>query len=222
MSESLAKTPQEDSPSEGNSARAGEDHNGVQSLSQPVVIQEDAKSEEASGTGDQPVQAADFAALINTIKSEGIAFRKEEQREDRGKKFREWITVVLVTLTLVAIGWQVHEMIKVYEPIRSQAEAARIQADALIKQVETSTKAMESAQRAWVGAENISLTSAPALGEPIDIWIHYQNSGREPATGFFYAVFPYVTKAKALVNGSLDATMYNYRDTCRTRELWLL
>src|ERR1700680_3177278 len=68
--------------------------------------------------------------LIKTIESEGRAYRKEEQDEDRGKKRREWITIVLIALTFIAVCYQVYEMIKVYEPIREQAEASRIAADA--------------------------------------------------------------------------------------------
>jgi hypothetical protein len=58
--------------------------------------------------------SANFAALIAAVQSEGIAYRKEEQSEDRGKRLREWITISLVALTLIAVVFQVHEMIKVY------------------------------------------------------------------------------------------------------------
>ena len=64
--------------------------------------------------------SSDFAALIHTMQREGRAYRREEQREDRGKNIREWTTIVLITLTFIAICYQVHEMIKVYEPIKEQ------------------------------------------------------------------------------------------------------
>jgi hypothetical protein len=70
--------------------------------------------------GDRLASSA-FATLI---KSEGRAYRREEEREDRGRKIREWITIGLIALTFVAICYQVHEMIKVYEPIERQAVAA--------------------------------------------------------------------------------------------------
>src|SRR5262245_56475078 len=60
-----------------------------------------------------------FAQLIAAIRGEGAAERAEEQREDRGKKFREWTTIILIALTFIAVCWQVHEMIKVYEPIKT-------------------------------------------------------------------------------------------------------
>src|ERR1019366_183872 len=71
------------------------------------------------------------AALINAIHAEGRANRKEEKREDRGKKFIDGITLVVLICTLVAlvltyfaIRKQVDEMKRVYDPIEKQARAA--------------------------------------------------------------------------------------------------
>jgi hypothetical protein len=78
-----------------------------------------------SDNGRRP--APDFEALIETIREEGRANRALERREDRTKVFREWLTITLVAFTLLAIVWQVREMIRVYEPIKEQADAtARI------------------------------------------------------------------------------------------------
>ncbi|HXL12579.1 MAG TPA: hypothetical protein VN941_01270 [Bradyrhizobium sp.] len=152
-------------------------------------------------------QSADFAALIDTIKDEGSAYRKEEQREDRGKRFREYITIFLIAATFTAVCYQVYEMIKVYEPIREQAEAsgkqaieAKRAADATVKaaeaaikqseiaakQAEYAEKSLTQAQRAWIGPTNASFVTEPKVGEPLDIAIFYQNSGREPALNFSY------------------------------------
>lgn len=124
------------------------------------------KDEGESAKNDQRGPSADFAALIDTIKSEGVAYRKEEQREDRGKKFREWITIGLIFVTFAAVCWQVHEMIKVYEPIRLQAEAAqksavaaKQQAEAMAKQAETSAKEIVAASRAWLGPLTATVNS---------------------------------------------------------------
>jgi hypothetical protein len=73
-------------------------------------------------------RANGIGRLIKTIESEGRAYRKEEQDEDRGKKRREWVTIALIALTFIAVCYQVYEMIKVYEPIREQAEASKIAA----------------------------------------------------------------------------------------------
>src|SRR5690348_3124680 len=82
--------------------------------------------------------SADLSALIDVIREEGHAYRKEEQLEDSGKKVREWITIGLIALTLIAVGWQVYEMVKVYEPIKAQAEASQRAAEAATKQSENS------------------------------------------------------------------------------------
>lgn len=82
------------------------------------VEEKDAKQERDSERKDNRLSpTADFAVLIDTIKSEGVAYHKEEQREHREEKLREWVTVGLILVTFVAVCWQVHEMIKVNEPI---------------------------------------------------------------------------------------------------------
>lgn len=48
-----------------------------------------------------------------------------EQSESPAKNFRDWATLLLVVCTTVGVFWQVHEMIKVYGPIKDQAEATR-------------------------------------------------------------------------------------------------
>jgi hypothetical protein len=147
------------------------------------------KEERESGEHIPNRPSADFAALIHAIKREGIAYRKEEQREDRGKKFREWTTIGLIFATFIAVCWQVHEMVKVYGPISEQAQAARDSAKANVeaaqaatKQSENSDKALIEGQRAWVGPSNAQSDGDPIAGKSYDVIITYQNTGREPAT----------------------------------------
>jgi hypothetical protein len=137
----------------------------------------------SDNNGDRP--SADFTALIDAITAEGRAYRKEEQREDRSKKVREWITIILIALTFGAVVSQVREMIKVYEPIKSQAEAALIQAEAAKVQSEAaktqaqglqdqtqlakeaaiaSHQSLIAAQRAWVGPSGAIVQGSPTLG----------------------------------------------------------
>lgn len=68
-------------------------------------------------TTDSLKPSNDMLALIEAIKREGNSFRQEEVREERAKNVREWTTIILVGCTLVAVCWQVFEMIKVYAPI---------------------------------------------------------------------------------------------------------
>src|SRR5579863_386334 len=92
----------------------------------------------------------DFSALINAIHYEGAANRDEESREDWGKKVRDYITIGVLGLTLVAlyktyaaISDQVEEMRKVYAPI---AEQARIAQDNIVAD-----------HRAWIGVSMVRL-----------------------------------------------------------------
>ena len=158
---------------------------GIQaSLADP----EQGKTEEAYAE-DHINLSPDFKALIQTIRREGRAYRKEEQREDRGKRFREWTTIALIALTFIAICYQVHEMIKVYDPIRDQAIAANKSATATNKSATASAKVAEDSEksliagsRAWVGPTDAKITSgAPGEGQPVKVVISVRNSGREPA-----------------------------------------
>lgn len=144
----------------------------------------------------------DISALIDTLIDEGRANRSEEEREERGKASRENITIFLIALTLIAVSWQVHEMIKVYDPIsiqataaisqawnaRTQAEAAKIQADAAASSVLIARDEFAATQRAWVGPTNVSMNAIPGKSKRIEITIEYQNTGREPAMNFVHTL----------------------------------
>jgi hypothetical protein len=186
-----------------------------------------AQQEPTSGQKKEPAkddnqngQSADFAALIDAIKAEGRAYRAEEQREDKGKTFREWITVFLLGLTMIAIFWQVHEMINVYGPIHSQAIASKIAADAATTQSRISDKTLIQAQRAWVGPRNASVAAEPAIGKPIEITVEYQNSGREPALRFVYSLEPFLVTTAEETNGTLAAKILNNMNACKASNEW--
>lgn len=163
--------------------------------------------EEASGP------SRDMATLIEVIKTEGRAYRGEEQREDRGKKFREWVTIALLAATLIAVFWQVHEMIRVYGPVRDQAEASKKSADA-------ATRSLVQAQRAWVGPLNAALTAEPTVGKPIEATIQYQNTGREPASDFIYDVQALSVAKDEDQNGGAVAMLQTYMNACEGAKDW--
>ncbi len=196
------------------------------------VIEENDRSGKEKG---EPGASADFAALIDAIKKEGVAYRKEEQREDRGKTFREWVTIILIACTFGAVCWQVHEMIKVYGPIKLQADAAKLQADAaqksaesasreadaaktqaeaMTKQTETSAQAIIAAGRAWVGPRDARLESKPAVAQNNKAIVEYQNTGKEPAVGFVYATFPFAVTAAEDASGAAAKTMLENMQKC--------
>lgn len=173
---------------------------------------------------------SDFAALVDAIKSEGRAYRNEEQREDRGKQFREWITIGFIGLTFVAICYQVHEMIKVYEPIRDQAIstdasakattlaaiAATKQSEIATRQADSSDKAVIQAQRAWLGTTSAKLEGTLEAGKPIEVAIAYTNTGREPAINFVYSVEPFVSSDDEERRGTSFARISVALGNCRS------
>ncbi|MGB7698488.1 MAG: hypothetical protein WBL57_04140 [Methylovirgula sp.] len=165
--------------------------------------------------------SADFVALIEAIKAEGRAYRREEQQEDSAKRFREWITIVLLACTLTAVGWQVHEMIKVYGPIRDQANAEKTAADAATKQSANSEKTLVESQRAWVGPINASIAAEPTIGKPVEITITYQNTGHEPALGFTYLVETFLTTADEVARGITQKRLATYMQECKKVNQWI-
>jgi hypothetical protein len=188
------------------------------------------QGDDKKGNAAQPKPggtSTDFAALIDAIKTEGTAYRREEQREDRGKQFREWVTIALIALTFTAVCYQVYEMIKVYEPIRQQAIASTKQAaasekaaDAATRQSENSDKSLIQAQRAWIGPRNASMTAEPAIGKAIEISIEYQNSGREPALGFTHRVDAFPVTPEEDANGSALNKLRSYMNDCKQANAW--
>jgi hypothetical protein len=168
----------------------------------------DAKKGECEEHNKSGGESTDFTPLIDAIAAEGRAYRKEEQREDRGKERREWITIALIFVTFVAVCYQVHEMIKVYEPIKAQAEASVKQADAaktqadLAKDAATSTKeSVIEASRAWVGPSAATINGTLSIGKDSEVVIIYQNTGRQPAVGFSPNVRIYVETVKEDAEG---------------------
>jgi hypothetical protein len=157
----------------------------------------------AEQNGESVKPSTDVLALIETIKTEGIAFRREEIREDRAKRVREWITIALVGSTLAAVCWQVFEMIKVYGPIRDQAIASQDSATALIL-----------SQRAWLGAKRVSLSAEPKIGSSVDVTIEYENTGHEPARDFDFIIQPVVESEADITNGNAADFMRSVVTTC--------
>lgn len=205
------------------------------SKSGQAAIVEPKQANTEAHADDQFGSSPDFRALIHTIRREGRAYRREEQREDSGKRFREWITIALITLTLAAVSYQVYEMIKVYEPIKGQAEAARIaadatkraadaatrqseiaskQADIATKQADNSDKAMVQAQRAWIGPRDAKLENKPVAGQRNKIVVEYQNTGKEPALSFVFDATALVIADVEEMDGTSVRKMNDYLLKC--------
>jgi hypothetical protein len=61
--------------------------------------------------------------MASKTPTESPGEKELEAREDRWQSFREWVTVALLVCTTVGVFSQLHEMIKVYGPIKDQAVA---------------------------------------------------------------------------------------------------
>jgi len=112
----------------------------------------------------------DFAALIHTINDQAQTNRGQQSKEDQGRQFREYVTIVVLTITMIvlvitynAISDQVAEMQKVYEPIREQAVVAR--------------QSLEDVQRAFIYRSSII---AFISDDTQIIGVEWKNSGSTP------------------------------------------
>jgi hypothetical protein len=118
----------------------------------------------------EPIADA-LSALENTIATERDADRKQQERGERGKAFREWATILLLSITAGFVLGQWSEMRRVYAPIADQAQAAR--------------ESYAAVQRPFV---NASLKLIPDPARP-GYWFAYlilENTGQTPTRGLEY------------------------------------
>lgn len=127
---------------------------GLFSSTHPIEHQEvrgdetDEHDDAQQNTADSGSTSSDFVALIHAITTEGRANRAEQHEEDSKKQRREIITIFIIAATLFAVCLQVHEMVKVYQPIEKQAQATSDQ----IKVIQGQLNVMEAGQRPWIKA----------------------------------------------------------------------
>jgi hypothetical protein len=115
-------------------------------------------NERESGKHNKDGPSADIAALIDAQSRQADADRKERYREDRGRSFREWATIVLLFLAFgatvvqaIIFHGQLDEMRKVYGPVKDSADAAKNSAD-------TARIALIATQSASISLEDINAT----------------------------------------------------------------
>jgi hypothetical protein len=194
---------------------------------------------DAQFESQQKAVSSDFAVLIDTIRSEGRANRKEESREDRGKRFRDYLTLVFVIATTAGVFYQAYifsgqlaEMkssgeqtglliganAKLAEATAKQADAAEKQAKAMNDAVEVSKQSLIVGGRAWVGPRTTKITSPIEIGKPIELAIEYANTGREPALDFVYTVDAFFSSEAEEKRGTSFARISIALNECRSRE----
>ncbi len=194
---------------------------------------------DAQVESEQNAVSPDFAALIDTMRKEGRANRKEESREDRGKRFREYLTLLFVIATTAGVFYQAYifsgqltemkssgeQTTKLIEnnavlaaSAAKQAEATDKQADAMNASVEVSRESLIASGRAWVGPRLAKMTSPIEVGKPIELSIEYANSGREPALDFVYSVDGFSSSNAEEKRGTSFARLSIALNNCRATD----
>jgi hypothetical protein len=102
----------------------------------------------------------EFAALIEAIREEGRAYRKEEYREDDRKTVVDFLNTLFLILTFFVLAYtcyaiiqQVHEMQRAYGPISDQAKNSADQIAAMNGQqsvMHGQLDEMKADRRPWV------------------------------------------------------------------------
>jgi hypothetical protein len=136
-----------------------------------------------------------FSSLVDAINAHSRANIAEERKEDYERALRERITIVLLSVTMLAIVFQVIEMKRVYEPIRQQGETAIIE------------------KRAWIGPSAVNITDEPIIDQPIKTSTAYVNTGKSPA-GLFNSIIPYNFSKNDWENGTACQVLINFKNFC--------
>jgi hypothetical protein len=187
----------------------------------------------------QKASSPDFIALIDTIRREGQANREEESQEDRGKRFREYLTLLFVIATTAGVFYQAYifsgqltemkssgeQTAKLIEnnaalaaSATKQAEAADKQANAMNAAVEVSRESLVAAGRAWVGPRLAKMTGPLEIGKPVELSIEYANTGREPALDFVYSTETFSSSDAEEKRGATFAKTLIALEACKARD----
>ncbi len=125
--------------------------------------------------------SGDFSALIDAIHYEGSANRKEEQREDRGKVFRDCLTIGILALTFVALATTCWAIIKQVDVMAGQLTSMNGQQSTLQGQLDE----MKADRRPWVAFDNNMVTSGALIfdedGAHVNIAAILRNGGKSIA-----------------------------------------
>jgi hypothetical protein len=136
--------------------------------------------------------AREIAALSHSISEEERTSRDAQERQDNGKKFREYLTLLFIILTTIGVfiqafvfKGQLHEMEKAYGPIEKSAIAAKEAADAARDAVKQSEKTAERQLRAYISSVTINEGTQRSVpdGKLIarNFRVQWKNAGQTPA-----------------------------------------
>jgi hypothetical protein len=119
---------------------------------------------------------------------------------------------------MIAIFWQVHEMINVYGPIHDQAIASKVAADAATKQSENSNKALVVSSRAWIGPSSAKFDAPPSVGKDIEVTVFYQNTGRQPAQSLVVEATTFIGTDEEIQKGVIMSRILSDTEACFTKQ----
>jgi hypothetical protein len=102
------------------------------------------------------------------------------------------------------------------EIMQRQLDAVDKQATAAIDASKTSRDALIAAERAWVGPRNARIDAAPTFTNDLDIFIDYQNSGREPAIETIWDTDLFTATDEEENNGTIPRRIDNFIAKCKT------
>lgn len=122
----------------------------------------------------EPVANA-IATLTNAVAAEREADRTQQNRRERGREIREWVTLILLIITAGFVFGQWREMQRVYAPIAEQARFTR--------------ESYASIQRAFVSDARLEMVPKKDENGTLLYWeprITVQNSGATPTRALEY------------------------------------
>jgi hypothetical protein len=134
--------------------------------------------------------AKGISALKDTIAEDGYANREQDERQERGKKWREISTLIFIILTTGGVFIQAYVLHTTDEAMQAAARAAKDSAVAAKAAVELSDRTAERQLRAYVGItlpEDGPATSSFVPPAIPTIRLGIRNSGQTPAYDVEYS-----------------------------------
>jgi hypothetical protein len=80
----------------------------------------------------------------------------------------------------------------------------------------TLNKTLVSSSRAWIGPRNVRSDAAPMVNMALDLYVDYQNTGREPAFNLTHSMDVFTATLEEDQNGTVDKKLAAFLNTCRS------
>ena len=164
------------------------------------AVEETIKTDADQRQTQQDNNAANITAALKAISD---AQDRQTSHEDGSDKKNLALNVVTIILLFVTVfftykTWktfegQLEEMRKVYKPIEDQAKVAQ--------------ETLIASSRGWIAPRAAQIAGRLEKGRPIDVVVHYENPGREPAQNVIHVINGNVIADPALLAPDKLATL---------------